>query len=568
MFSIRNRFLIAMCILSSLASTVCLLFGAWLLFIQLKNTSLKSLNSGKETLESSIDYEFLKLSSDTKILAGLSEFIKEIESRQNLAVLKIAQKFQEQSQLSDVSSYDNDGNPITTEKENNEFKFINFFSEKKNSPLFQNFKDAQMGKPSSKLFSDNNIKFIHISPVISNNKKVCGILTTSVNLNNKFAEKISRLTGVDISFFAKDKLISTSLQDNEDKKDINNEYKKNIINKVDNEKSWISNNSYYLLVAMSKDLSDDKIYALLSISNKENIYVFEYVKNFIIAFGIFIIISSFIVATFLSSGITRGIKKLEKNAAALASGKLDTFIDTKGKDEIGKLAKNFDSMRQSINHLVFNLKETNASYQRFVPREFIEILNKDDIIRVKLGDCLQIKMTVLFSDIRDFTSMSEQMSPQDNFDFINSYLKFVAPIIKKQGGFIDKYIGDAVMALFPNHANHALIAACEMREGLKKINEERLEQGKNILKIGIGLNTGTVIIGIVGEEQRIDATVIGDAVNIASRVESMTKSLGTTILMTNETFQSLDDNQKKGIEYIGEHKIKGKSEVIKLYKVN
>jgi hypothetical protein len=102
-----------MCFLIALASSVCLTFGAWLLFIQLKNSSLKLLNSAKETIQSSIEYEYLKLGSDTKILASLSDFIKEIESRQNFAVLKIAEKFQNESELSEVSSYDNEGNPIS-----------------------------------------------------------------------------------------------------------------------------------------------------------------------------------------------------------------------------------------------------------------------------------------------------------------------------------------------------------------------------------------------------------------------------------------------------------------------
>lgn len=566
MFSIRNRFLITMSILVVFVSIFCLSFGAWLLFIQLKNTSFKSLRSGKEMLQSSIDFEFLKLNSDSKILSGLAEFIKEIESRKNSAVLKLVQNFKDQTQISEISSYDNDGNLIATQIENSNSKFLNFFSDNKNKPLFQNFKEAQIGNSSATLYSDSSIKFIDISPIISVRKKVCGILVTSFILNHEFANRISELTGVDITFFADHKLIATSLQDKEELESIAQEYSKNRFRVNTNEKTWTANNSFYLLDTPNKSNPKDKILILLSISSKENIYVFDYIKNFMIIFGVFIIFSSFIFSTFLASGITRGIKKLQINAAALASGNLEIIIDTNEKDEIGDLAKSFDSMRTSINHLIFNLKETNHAYQRFVPQEFIEILNKEDIVRVQLGDCLQTKMTVLFSDIRDFTSMSEQSSPQENFDFINSYLKSIAPIIKEQGGFIDKYIGDAVMALFPNHANHALVAAKKMQDGLKKINEERTKQRKSILKIGIGLNTGTVIIGIVGEEQRMDATVIGDAVNIASRVEGMTKDLDSTIIMTMETYQCLEEHQKEGIEYMGEHKIKGKIEKMKLYK--
>ena len=176
MFSIRNRFLITTCLLTTLVSFVCLTFGAWLLFLQLKNSSIKLLNSGKETVQASIDFEFLKLGNDTKILASLSDFIKEIESRQNLAVLKIAEKFKKESELSDVSSYDNDGNPISLGSDNKQY--INFFSNSKNKTLFEGFKKAMVGDSTSKLFSDEGLKIIHLSPIFSEKQKVCGILST------------------------------------------------------------------------------------------------------------------------------------------------------------------------------------------------------------------------------------------------------------------------------------------------------------------------------------------------------------------------------------------------------
>ena len=568
MFSIRNRFLITMCFLIALASSVCLTFGAWLLFIQLKNSSLKLLNSAKETLQSSIEYEFLKLGSDTKILASLTDFIKEIESRQNFAVLKIAEKFQNESELSEVSSYDNDGNPISLGGDKKNKQFINFFSDSNNKPLFDGFKGALNGKSNSNLFVNSHVKIINISPIISAKQKVCGILSTSISLDNKFLEKAARLTGVDISFFSKDKLISSSIDDVNEKNIITKEFEMNKITNNEKDKSWVSNNSYYLLFQIKSKSTDNKLYSLLSISNKENVYVFDSVKRFIILFGIFIIIISLIVSTFIASGITKGIKKLEKNAAALASGKLDVLIDTRSKDEIGMLAKSFDTMRKSVKQLIFNLNETNASYQRFIPKEFIDILNKDDIKRVKLGDYLELNMTVLFSDIRDFTSMSENLTPKENFEFINSFLKFIAPIIKKQGGFIDKYIGDGIMALFPNESYNAILASREIVNELKNWNESRVLNNKIPLKIGIGLNSGKVIIGIIGEEKRMDATVIGDTVNIASRVESMTKTLNCSILMTEKTYHLLTEEQKQNMENMGEHKVKGKAESLMLYKID
>ena len=388
-----------------------------------------------------------------------------------------------------------------------------------------------------------------------------------ISIDDMFSKKISRLTGVDVSFFTEKNLLSSSIENKNEKTIIIEEFKKynhSINNKY---KSWISNNSYFLLFQLKNKYSDNNVYSLLSISNRENVYVFDSVKKFIILFGFFTIFLSFIASTFISSGITKGIKKLEKNASALASGKLDVLIDTRSNDEIGKLAHSFDSMRKSIKHLISNLKETNVSYQRFTPKEFIDILNKDDIKNIKLGDYLEINMTVLFSDIREFTSLSEKMTPKENFEFINSYLKFVAPIIKKHDGFIDKYIGDGVMALFPNNSFNAVLAAKNILYELENWNQMRSNENKETLKIGIGINSGKVIIGIIGEEKRLNATVIGDTVNIASRVESMTKILGHPILMTDKTYHLLSDEQKYQIENSGEHKVKGKSESMTLFKV-
>src|SRR5207237_1031917 len=131
-----------------------------------------------------------------------------------------------------------------------------------------------------------------------------------------------------------------------------------------------------LLTQLGKEYLGENTYAILSESNKENLYIFDYIKSFIILFGIFILTVSVVIGTFLASGITLGLKKLERNAASLASGKLDTKIEIHSKDEVGMLAKSFDAMRNSIAKLIQNLKETNASYQRFVPREFLELLKK------------------------------------------------------------------------------------------------------------------------------------------------------------------------------------------------
>jgi hypothetical protein len=120
-----------------------------------------------------------------------------------------------------------------------------------------------------------------------------------------------------------------------------------------------------------------------------------------------------------------------------------------------------------------HLKKVNQAYERFVPREFLQLLDKKSILDVELGQFIERQMTVLFCDIRDFTTLSEEMSPEENFKFINSFLRRMEPAISKNKGFIDKYIGDAIMALFSERADDALLAAIEMRANLSAYNLHR-----------------------------------------------------------------------------------------------
>ncbi|NEP86574.1 MAG: adenylate/guanylate cyclase domain-containing protein [Okeania sp. SIO2C2] len=157
---------------------------------------------------------------------------------------------------------------------------------------------------------------------------------------------------------------------------------------------------------------------------------------------------------------------------------------------------------------------------------------------------------ILFSDIRDFTTISEQMTPEENFAFINQYLSYMEPQIQKYGGFIDKYIGDAIMALFPNSADDAVQGAIAMLEQLKTYNSERQQRNLKAVHIGIGLHTGTLILGTVGGFGRMDGTVIGDAVNLSSRVEGLTKTYGVSFLITHQTLAPLNNPLEYDLRFI------------------
>ncbi len=190
------------------------------------------------------------------------------------------------------------------------------------------------------------------------------------------------------------------------------------------------------------------------------------------------------------------------------------------------------------------LKVINKAYSRFVPEQFLKLLGHDDIVQVKLGDYQACVMTILFSDVRAFTQRSSQMIPEDTFKFINAYFKRVGPIIRKRSGVIDKYVGDAIMAIFPNQADDAILAAIDTLKILHSYNQTRQRPERDPIEIGIGLHTGLVTCGVVGEAQRLDTTIISDAVNLASRVQNLNKLYGTDLIVTGQTMKALRDPKK------------------------
>jgi adenylate cyclase len=214
------------------------------------------------------------------------------------------------------------------------------------------------------------------------------------------------------------------------------------------------------------------------------------------------------------------------------------------------------------------LADTNAAYERFVPKELLSLLGKSSAVEVQLGDQVQKDMTVLFSDLRDFTALSEVITPEENFNLLNSYLGQMAPIIRRNGGIIDKYIGDAIMALFPKTPFQAFEAAQTMRNKLQNYNTGRQRAGYQPLEMGIGLHYGSLMLGMIGERNRMDGTVISDAVNTASRLEDLTKTYRVPILTSEHTL-NIDPDVKNTFahRYLGSVPVKGKLEILKIYEV-
>jgi len=204
----------------------------------------------------------------------------------------------------------------------------------------------------------------------------------------------------------------------------------------------------------------------------------------------------------------------------------------------------------------------------FIPREFLNLLDKKSVGELKPGEFLQREMTILFSGIRQYNDMFSGSSPEEGFNSINSHLACIAPAIEQFGGFIYKYTGDAVMALFPqpNGPDMAVLASLEIQNRIGGYNRSKLK-GYCPPEIDIGVHTGTIILGVVGVHDRLQTTVVSDAVKIAGRVEGLSRAFGVSLAISSQTFVKLEHPEDYMYRYIGNVKLKEKDEPVCIYEI-
>lgn len=319
----------------------------------------------------------------------------------------------------------------------------------------------------------------------------------------------------------------------------------------------IYDNNGIFLGVLGADISDKKASVFLN-------------KMVILSFLIFIvsIIVLAILTLFLATTVSKPLLLLSEFIIKYSKKQFDIRADFRSSvKEIIELRDSFNSMADTIENHNNNLVNLNTSYERFIPVEFLNFLSKENIMQVKLGDQIQKDMAIMFSDIRFFTTLSESMTPKQTFNFLNSYLNRVGPVIRKNGGFIDKYLGDGVMALFPNSSDEAVQAAIEMRYEISKYNEERKKAGLIEIDAGIGIHLGTLILGTIGDSQRMQGTVISDSVNLASRLEGLTKEFGVSVIISKDIFDKLENPEKYCYRFLGNSSVKGKSEKTAVFEI-
>jgi two-component system sensor histidine kinase ChiS len=243
--------------------------------------------------------------------------------------------------------------------------------------------------------------------------------------------------------------------------------------------------------------------------------------------------------------------------------RLKKALDEKNKE----LQEANDYLEERVKERTAQLVELNTAYERFVPREFLSLLKKESILEVKLGDQIAQQMTVMFSDIRGWTTISENMSAQQSFNFINAFLSRISPVITAHRGFIDNYQGDGLMALFPGKVDDGVRAAIAMHAAVSEYNEERKKKGYQPIGIGVGLHIGDLMLGVIGNEGRMQGTVVADAVNLASRLEGLTRVYGSSISISEPTLAQLKDPDQYKHRFVDKVQVKGKKDPVSVHEV-
>lgn len=286
------------------------------------------------------------------------------------------------------------------------------------------------------------------------------------------------------------------------------------------------------------------------------------VSNLILILTGIIILISIFISIRGANQIIRPIIKLTEIVKQFSSGDLTVRVDITAKDEIGLLARTFDDMIVTVREKLEMQKFVSNSTVKMIQRS----VSQDAPTHEKEKHTEKKTVTMLFSDIRGFTSLSEKLMPNEVVGFLNEFLDVQAGIIRKYSGDIDKFVGDEIVAIFqgPNMYLNSVNAAREIQKTVTEMNKKREKAGKFPIPVGIGINAGEVIMGSIGSHDRMDYTVIGDSVNLASRLCS-TAGRGE-IIISRSIFEKFKEN-KKVFTRLPAVSVKGKAKPIEVYRV-
>jgi two-component system sensor histidine kinase ChiS len=224
-------------------------------------------------------------------------------------------------------------------------------------------------------------------------------------------------------------------------------------------------------------------------------------------------------------------------------------------------------LEEQVKERTKTLQETNDALTKFLPDSFLKLLGKENVRDVSLGDSVLHNMTSLFCDIRRFTTRAEKLGPEKTFEFLNQCFGKIVPAITANKGIVDNYLGDGLMALFPTDPKDALAAGIKIIKAIDDFNTEKGLSGDERVSLGLGMNWGPCMLGFIGDEERIQGTVIADTVNVASRIESLTKEYRVSFLVSGDFLQALGDSAEFPHRFVNKVFVRGRSKEVSLYEI-
>jgi adenylate cyclase len=274
---------------------------------------------------------------------------------------------------------------------------------------------------------------------------------------------------------------------------------------------------------------------------------------------------SILVAGLLSARVTRPLDELARTVTRIGKGDFEATPAVNSRDEFGIVARAIEDMTRGLRE-----RETvKSAFARYVSQQVLDSVLDSGALPLLQG--ARRRITVLFCDIRGFSTMTEQMRPEEVVQLLNEYFECMVEIVFRHKGTLDKFLGDGLMVIFgapqedPYQEENAISAAVEMQRQLNVLSQKWQLEGRDPIRVGIGIHSGTAIVGNIGSTRRMEYTAIGDTVNVAARLESATKELGTDILVSEYTYSAIRGSFS--VCKLGPIHVKGRDEAVQVYAV-
>lgn len=260
--------------------------------------------------------------------------------------------------------------------------------------------------------------------------------------------------------------------------------------------------------------------------------------------------------------VTRPVRKIEKACSKLSFGEVKNQIVIGGNKDFKEIEYSLNKINDNYKQKEVYIQQTNSEFDKFIPKQIVKMFGKKNATQLEIGAKVQKEVTTLYCDIRNSQAVSSTLSMEENFNYINSYLNLVSPLIRKHNGFVDKYLGDGVLAVFTSPDQ-----AINCAHAIYKTILQKNIQNKSMpnLDVGISISTQEVVFGVVGDEVRKAPAIISNAMDVLTKMQDIIKKFGCVIVFSKNTLNSISGKTDISYRYIGNIQIEDDNQLISLF---